>query len=139
MRYIRTKDGKVFDLEKIKNEIKSYSPQADYVFGSFTATEYGELKVPFLINGKNDAAVLDCDGDGFKESDSIEELLDAYSVVGDDGRPYQFYSLEKAKEGSHLSQPADTIYGCIHITLPNRAVRTEPVAKVNEKGGFDLL
>lgn len=154
MRYVITKDGMI-DVksveERLLNEIKDLVKQEIYDLDD--DDEDGEKRIEAELNSikvtstmEAGKIVISCESDTqdlceefdvIKTSDDIKELLDTYSVVGRDGKCYPFFSLECAKKSASLFHPAGTIYGCIHITLPNRAVRIEPVAKMNKKGDFE--
>lgn len=92
MRYIRTKDGKLFDLKKIKAEIKDNFYYRDFrikkpkPFNSggnrcllINYTAKGTCNISgFVQENKtyNFAVSLDCDPEGYKESDDVTDLFD---------------------------------------------------------------
>lgn len=103
MRYIRTKDGKLFDLKKIKDEIKNdevynvfyydYRFKKPRPFDSFDCcgsrglileyTYKGKCNVAFIKENKtyNDSVFLECDPEGYRESDDITELCDRFVLM----------------------------------------------------------
>ncbi len=95
MRYIRTKDGKLFDLKKIKDEIKNdevsnvfyrdYRFKKPEIFNGYGGrgliigyTYKGKCNVDFIKENKTygDSVFLECDPDGYRESDDVTDLFD---------------------------------------------------------------
>lgn len=146
MRYIRTKDGKLFDLEKIKDEIKKnnkgyyhgfrFKKLKPYGFcgGGLTLdyTAIGNYDLFYIKAGKKYdlSFALECDPEGYRESDDINELCDEFVIKGTRG----LYLGIPLKECELRNIPITQIYG---------AVWTDKgliyVAKLNEKGKFELL
>ena len=88
MRYIRTKDGKLFDIEKIKRDIKSNGK-----LGYYTNYKWQKLAVNKELNEiqlnwtcthtdtgetKLHGVYLNCDSVEYKESNMVEKLCDAF-------------------------------------------------------------
>lgn len=116
MKYVRTKDAIV---DKSRLEF------------------LGDGKVKVLC-GKS-SYILD-DLEILKEADTIEKLFDIYLVhVESLNRVFTFYNIEKAKQ-EVIRWPLGT---CLYGSIITFGTSGEPIvkaaAKMNEKGGFDLL
>lgn len=161
MRYIRTKDGKLFDLKKIKDEIKNNDKVYYHRFrfkklkphgfcGTGLCLEYtaiGNYDLGSIKAGEkyNLGFALECDPEGYRESDDITELCDRFVLVDEDdtgpvedeliGKRYSAV-LNEFKFRIRLGvDPCEmNLYG---------AIRTDKgiiyVAKLNEKGELEVL
>lgn len=147
MRYIRTKDGKLFDLEKIKDEIKKnnkgyyhgfrFKKLKPYGFcgGGLTLdyTAIGNYDLFYIKAGKKYdlSFALECDPEGYRESDDINELCDKIVVDRNDGSAPFLYDPTDGpigiSEGEEMFAAIWTDKGLIYV------------AKLNEKGKFELL
>lgn len=112
MRYIRTKDGKIWSFSK---------PYGNFVY------EGGDKK-----NGKWWFEI----GEPVKKADTIEELCDCYVVYeksgGFVGEHHTYNDLELAKYGAN--EHVSIVYGAIWTDKG-----LIYVAKMNEKEEFELL
>lgn len=122
MKYIRTKNGRVFEIIESDDET-----------GTFVITNHKET---YTLSYYNENI--------YKEADTIEKLCDEFvwdedlcyinfknktlELKGDDYTFDLVYCLKK-----------HDIYGAIWLKLPNGAPRLEPVAKLNEEGELELL
>ena len=126
MKYIRTKDERII-------ETKGWY-WCDDVFGN---KAIHQVNSPFEdIEEENIIA----------QADTIEELCDAFIV-----KYKKIYRTEhnivKRYERlyvddwhkKNIKDGRCSIYGMVWVTLSNDAPRLEPVAKMNEKGGWELL
>ena len=121
MKYIRTKDGEIFD----------YEPTHDIDVDGFIVQH---------INGWNEPLMKE---DIIKTADTIEELCDVIIYTDKYGNHEIIYgSLEQKKtrieeiKKMGLRQ-SDAFYGAIWVFDSNGAPALKPVAKMNEKGNWN--
>lgn len=156
MKYIRTKDGRIVDLEKFINEEKDTRFYTDFIFDEITKDGY--LKWTAVGTDKNTiegqkgircqfGATLN--SDIIKQADTIEELCDEFRGVwtnycedGKDAHEEYHYDKEKNvfyddfEELTHKAaiEKFDIFYGAIWTDKG-----LVYVAKMNEKGELELL
>ncbi len=156
MRYIRTKDGKLFDLEKIKRKIIEDSNRfyKDFIFDEIKANKVLKtLNLDFTAVGKQNCTdieqrgkrchfgvSLNCQDYRFKSADTIDKLCDCFVKIKQKGncKPYilkfDFKDLPLLKQ-QRIKYPTSPVYGAIHIEDKGLIY----VAKMNEKGELELL
>lgn len=118
MKYVKTKDGRIFEKKYLT---------------------YEELVNTWYYHG-----CFVNDGEAIAEADTIEELIDEYIVKGISVSTVSKSDLFRGEDGSWLKEiglPKHKvkIYGCTFVELSNGAYRLEPVAKMNGKGELKLL
>ena len=143
MKYVRTKDGRIADIEKFINEEKDTPYYKDFIFEEITKD--GVLNWTAVGTDKNTiegqkgrrcrfGATLN--SKVIKQADTIEELCDCYILVGNNRHipcnklSYEYYqTLAMAYELEDF-----VVYG---------AIWTDKgliyVAKMNDKGELELL
>ena len=144
MKYIRTKDGRIYDLES--KEVSSW----EYINEELANNVYREKEAFYCIYyyDENKAPYLETDGKGghsmdsigeseiLKQADTIEKLCDEFHIEYfslDKKLSYvRFYDFEIAKQNN---EDNDEIYGAIHIKGKGLIY----VAKMNDKGELELL
>jgi hypothetical protein len=106
MKYIRTKDEKIFDIEKIKDEIANNHYYEDYEFGELESYDFDYVKgirLNYSAVGSKDndndeqrgirclfSADLHTNSNEYIQADSIEELCDEFVIVNNaDKLPYR--------------------------------------------------
>ena len=113
MKYIRTKDGKIYEV--VDNN------------GTWTTNQISKDIVEKALNGnkyfKDDIQII-------KQADTIEELCDEFVAKKDYGKPFV---IKRFEIHSNL-QFGFTIYGAIWV-----GADLHSVAKMNNKGEFELL
>ncbi len=143
--YIRTKDGKIYDLENKK--VSSW----EYIDNDTAINEYGVEGAFYTIYyfDENEGCYSEYDGKGghscdfieekdiIKQGDTIEELCDYLMFVDNDEK--EDILITDVDEINITYSKNETCYACLKIKLPNGAIRIEPVAKFNEKWSFDLI
>lgn len=145
MRYIRTIDGRIVDLEKFINEEKDTFYYKDFIFEEITKD--GELKWTAIGTEKNSikdqigrrchfSATLN--SEILKQTNTIEELCDEFVVIGIFINQIGCCcdTLEEAKElKDYVELPQEQIiYGAIWTEWGLKYV-----AKMNDKGELELL
>ncbi len=133
-RYIKTADGKLFDLDKIKKDLKnniSYTSFKNWKL-NYTSDVRGSLQLSWTAVGTernsledqrgkrcNFAIVFDCEDHRYIESDNLEELLDEGLLVN----PYRFkrprtlheLGIETFEDARVIYNSKDDIlYGCVY-------------------------
>lgn len=112
MRYIRTKDGKIYAFYDIK-EI------GDTVIGYVNERDKNALDGGSYFNKKD-----------IRVADTIKELIDEYVAIKDNGKPFV---IKKYEIHSNL-QLGFTIYGSIWVN--GNLIK---VTKLNSRGELELL
>lgn len=126
-KYIRTKDGKIFDLEKIKSKLKSNPYYKNYRFSKLKTNKlrneiilnYSAIGCKGVDKDQLDRRCrfevsLDCDSLEYIESDTIEELLDSLIYIKKDGHKRFIYDRQNLDQNYYkeLLQNGD-IYAAI--------------------------
>ena len=153
MKYVRTKDGKIADLEKFINEEKDTPYYKDFEFEEISKD--GELKWTAIGTEKcslKDQIGTRChfsatlNSEVIKTADTIEELCDEFVIIRRDDNTFalaKYYPNDKtfyvktADEEVSLSEClmyGYEIYGAIWTSKG-----LIYVAKMNEKGELELL
>lgn len=117
MKYIRTKSGQLFTVVEKIDKTK-FNHSFKYL--------YRIKEIEKIDNGSN----IVVDVNVIKEADTIEELIDEYVAIKDNGKPFV---IKKYEIYSNL-QLGFTIYGSIWV---NSNLIT--VAKMNEIGDLCLI
>lgn len=134
-KYIRTKEGKIFDLENKK--VSSW----EYIDNDTAVNEYGVEGAFYTIYyfDENEGHYSGYDGKGghscdfieekdiINQADTIDELCDCLMFVDEDE---DFFITQVYKTNIPYYQKDGKCFGCIKIKLPNGAIRIEPVAKM---------
>lgn len=115
MRYIRTKNGIIFDMERIR-----------------ASCNVTKRFIDFNSGGRYEIA---------KQADTIEELCDAYIITSKQGHVYDTfgdygYGLKRVLPEAREESPYEDwdLYGCIIVD----GIISQ-VAKMNDKGELELL
>ena len=151
MDLIRTKDGKIIDLEA--KDVSSY----EFVYDKEAREEYGEeygfVCIYYYDKDKGKHIEHDacggCSMDNFylkdivRHSEAIEDLCDAY-ICGDDYKEHIILSYEQMEESYWKVRLLDgdkkvIIYAAIWITGDNGEPILKSVAQMNERGELELL
>ncbi len=152
MKYIRTKDGKIFDIEKIKQQIKSDGYYKKYKFGKLIVNKtLQELQLKWTCyDGNNDLCHfgigLNCDSIEYKQAYTIEELIcdgdilylhdlypDAVLVVEGNIKPFGYPKAIKLKEWlayKHIK---------FDLLIKDNKGNYIKVATTNDEGKLELL
>ena len=146
MKYVRTKDGKIVDIEKFINEEKDTPYYKDFIFEEITKD--GELKWTAIgteQNSMKEQRGIRChfsatlNSEIINQSDTIEELCDEFVLYDDETKFYGvlgkgfYHRIDKeCKKTMHLADRY--IYGA--IWTPKGLIY---VAKMNKKGELELL
>ena len=143
MKYIRTKDGRIVDIEKFINEEKDTPYYKDFEFEEISKD--GELKwtaVGTEQNSMEEQRGIRChfsatlNSEVIKQADIIEELCDEFVLDGMLGQLSitDFYNYHFHNSIEQILKNNQTIYG---------AIWTDKgliyVAKLNEKGELELI
>lgn len=122
MKYIRTKDGHVFEAEK-------------------DLWLYGRSRVEAVIDMQGNVIDVTSQDNILKEADTIEELCDEVVIVKAGEKPHILYPMETmtalfgyVRRMRKKCYEGYEIYGSIWVGSDLKAV-----AKMNEKGEFELL
>jgi len=143
--YIRTKDGRVYNLES--KEVSSW----EYIDNDTAINEYGVECAFYTIYyfDENKGHYSEYDGKGgrscifieekdiLKQSDTIEKLCDEFVIENNYyGQVSQsrYYDYEVAKQNLDIASN-DVIYGAIRVAGKGLIY----VAKMNEDGNLELL
>ena len=84
-RYIRTGDGRLFDMEMLNDSISRYSLATDFVFADELEVDdlFEELRLNYTSKDEKSGetlhygVTLNCESTEYVENDDIEKLLDA--------------------------------------------------------------
>ena len=136
MRYIVTKDGKFFDIKRIKLQLKSDGYYKKYKFEKLTVNKtLQEIQLNWTCyDGNNNLCHfgirLNCDSIEYKQANTIEELTDVYVIVPKDqkSKPYTVNTLSVFDDIEDVLKHND-IYSSIWVNA-----LLKPVAKMNDKG-----
>ena len=147
MRYIRTKDGRIIDIEAFINKEKENPYYSDYEFEeikndgdtcviSWTAvgTELNTIKEQVFKKCNFGATI---DSPAISQADTIEELIDEYVVDCSEDYEYPEYYPKVCAGwllGDYIQADGFIVYGAIWT---ERGLKY--VAKMNEKGELELL
>ena len=146
MSFIRTKDGKIFDLENKK--VSSW----EYIDNDTAINEYGVEGAFYTIYyfDENEGHYSECDGKGghscdfidekdiLKQANTIKELCDEFHIEYDslsfskEINYVKYYDFEIAKNNL---EDGDTLYGVIHIKGKGLIY----VAKMDSDGKLELI
>lgn len=149
-RYIKTADGKVFDMEKIKKAIIDETYYNNYHDWELKREFKDTLSLYYKATGTENAlsdqvgrecnfgVTLNCDSDVYEESDSLEELCDEFILIA----PYRFRNPKTSTElekdfnemVSFYTCKDDYIYGAIWTKEGLKYI-----AKTNEEGELEVL
>ena len=162
-RYIRTKDGKLFDLEEIKKNLKKNSAYPHLHDWELEPTDdgRGSLRLSWIADFKGSkskpekikspkecAAILDCDSSEYDQADTVDELVDAYvlydpypdqheyliKVLRINGKVYYEYLTGINRNRFDWQSSRERIFGSIWVD--GSLVK---VAEMNEEGELKLL
>lgn len=115
MKYIRTKDGKIYDTTEWKNIRETHS-------------------LVVLMN-KDRESVLLYKADIVKQADTIEELCDCFVVIRPQPKGNDYYTLHRfAYVKEHCLNGNEVVYGSIWVD--GDLIK---VAQMSEKGELELL
>lgn len=127
MKFIRTKDGRILDFNRIKLYAKSYS---------FNNESETHLSIEWDII-REEIDIL-------KQADTIEELCDGF-IIGETLKIYNKSNFNFERKIVNLGhkeymkfENLKSIYAVI-MTFENGIPRIITVAKMNEKGELELL
>ena len=140
MKYIRTKDGRIYEIEtKEYGGIRKgcFKNASDNFNLHYSLREWQlDCKNQYCLDTPNGHTVCE------KQADTIEELCDSYVITSKQGHIYDTYGdynyeLEQVLPQARIEEPDEDwdLYGCI---LVNGIIKQ--VAKFNdEKGELELL
>ena len=114
MKYVRTKDGKIYN----KSKIICSAFREEYCSPNWNEDIEKYLQTKIVA-----------------EADTIEELVDDFIAKKDYGKPFV---IKRYEIHSNL-QFGFTIYGAIWVVGENNEPILKPVAKMKEEGGLELL
>ena len=145
MKYIRTKEGQIFEIENSKpSSIIICKPKIMEMLVAIDDKKYEKRKV---IQAR-EIGKKHWKNEIVAQADTIEEMCDCYLIVRKGRftiRPIEPYVCDKKEWDlktkqlkAHIIETC-CVYGAIWIELPNEAMRLEPVAKMNNEGELELL
>ena len=116
MKYIRTKDGKIYELQETKSKEK-YLVRTNELIPLWNTNEYEVLK----------------------EADTIEELIDEYVLREKANCKLDVDYAELTEDDVKLCLQDHDIFGAIWVNGDKEEPILKSVAKMNEKGELELL
>lgn len=139
MKFVKTKDGHIYDVSNLNVEGNLKDGLKTEMFVAHSGKAFGSY-----LNGLGAISLtkLLSVNDIEKESDTIEELCDEYVIYAEDCKPCKYFLSQGHKEDILANPNIDlreylktrSIYGAIWT-----AKGLIYVAKMNEKGEFELL
>lgn len=145
-RYIRTKDGRIVDVEKFINEKKENPYYSDYEFEEIK-NEEDRCSIRWTAIGTKENSIKDqvgrrCQFSGIiyspfiKQSDAIEDLLDGghinHKILPNPSQLFNY--IDCAKTALATNVKLTDIYGCIW-----RGNDFVSVARLNKEGEWELI
>ena len=118
MRYIRTKDGKIYDIKA-----HAYTWITPRGIGLSVCANFDIFILNSLIE---------------KKSDNLDELCDCYLEDGENIPTIIAKDMCDGLRKEKALKEGNTLYACI-IKRDEKGTHIEPFAKLNEKGELELL
>ena len=146
MRYIRTKDGRIIDLEKFINEEKDTPYYTDFIFDEITKD--GHLKWTAVGTDKNtmeNQRGRRCQFDAtlnseiIKQADTIEELIDGWVLESKAYYKSGFFVIYNTEDNKEIMENFKLLKDEKLFAFIKTDKGLIYVAKMNEKGCLELL